>query len=50
MFKRMTRGRVAVRVGGLLLTSACTAQSGTPPPYTEGATGTSSSASKRIFR
>ncbi|HTH69162.1 MAG TPA: thiol:disulfide interchange protein DsbA/DsbL [Rhodanobacter sp.] len=36
MFKRMTRLRVAALVGGLLLTSACTAQSGTPPPYTEG--------------
>jgi thiol:disulfide interchange protein DsbA len=32
----MTRLRVAALVGGLLLTSACTAQSGTPPPYTEG--------------
>ena len=36
MLKRMTRLRVAALVGGLLLTSACTAQSGTPPPYTEG--------------
>jgi thiol:disulfide interchange protein DsbA len=36
MFKRMTRLRVAALVGGLLLTSACTAQSGSPPPYTEG--------------
>lgn len=36
MFKRMTRLRVAALIGGLLLTSACTAQSGTPPPYTEG--------------
>lgn len=36
MFKRMTRLRVAALLGGLLLTSACTAQSGTPPPYTEG--------------
>ncbi len=36
MFKQMTRLRVAALLGGLLLTSACTAQSGTPPPYTEG--------------
>jgi thiol:disulfide interchange protein DsbA len=36
MFKRMSRLRVVALLGGLLLTSACTAQSGTPPPYTEG--------------
>jgi thiol:disulfide interchange protein DsbA len=36
MFKRLTRLRVMALFGGLLLTSACTAQSGTPPPYTEG--------------
>jgi thiol:disulfide interchange protein DsbA len=32
----MTRWPVVALLGGLLLTSACTAQSGTPPPYTEG--------------
>jgi len=36
MFKQMTRWPVVALLGGLLLTSACTAQSGTPPPYTEG--------------
>lgn len=36
MFKRLTRLPVLVMFSGLLLTSACTAQSSDPVPYTEG--------------
>lgn len=36
MSKRFARLRVLTLLGGLLLASACTAQSGTPAPYTEG--------------
>ncbi|MHB1059399.1 MAG: thiol:disulfide interchange protein DsbA/DsbL [Rhodanobacter sp.] len=36
MLKRLARLRVLTLFGGLLLASACTAQSGTPAPYTEG--------------
>ena len=36
MLKRMTRLRAIFLFGGLLLASACTAQSSTPAPYTEG--------------
>ncbi|WP_426701196.1 thiol:disulfide interchange protein DsbA/DsbL [Rhodanobacter sp. Col0626] len=36
MFKRFARLHVLALFGGLLLTSACTAQSSTPAPYTEG--------------
>ena len=36
MFKRFARLRVAALLAGLVLTSACTAQPGTPAPYTEG--------------
>jgi len=36
MFKRFARLHVLTLLGGLLLTSACTAQSSAPAPYTEG--------------
>jgi protein dithiol oxidoreductase (disulfide-forming) len=36
MFKRFARLHVLTLLGGLLLTTACTAQSGAPAPYTEG--------------
>ena len=36
MFKQMTRLRVLALFGGLLLASACGAQSSAPAPYTEG--------------
>jgi thiol:disulfide interchange protein DsbA len=36
MFKRFARLHVVALLGGLLLTSACTAQSSTPAPYTDG--------------
>ncbi|OOG53649.1 thiol:disulfide interchange protein DsbA/DsbL [Rhodanobacter sp. C03] len=36
MFKRMTRLRAIFLLGGLLLASACTAQSSAAAPYTEG--------------
>lgn len=36
MLKRMTRLRAILLLGGLLLASACTAQSSAPAPYTEG--------------
>jgi thiol:disulfide interchange protein DsbA len=36
MFKRSARLHVFTLLGGLLLTTACTAQSGAPAPYTEG--------------
>lgn len=36
MLKRFARLHVIALFGGLLLTSACTAQSSTPAPYTEG--------------
>jgi thiol:disulfide interchange protein DsbA len=36
MFTRLARLRVLTLLGGLLLTSACTAQPGTPAPYTDG--------------
>jgi thiol:disulfide interchange protein DsbA len=36
MFKRFARPYMLALLGGLLLTSACTAQSGTPAQYTEG--------------
>ena len=36
MFKRVTRMRAIFLLGGLLLASACTAQSSAPAPYTEG--------------
>jgi thiol:disulfide interchange protein DsbA len=36
MLKRMTRLRAIFLLGGLLLASACTAQSSAPAPYTEG--------------
>ncbi|OOG49535.1 thiol:disulfide interchange protein DsbA/DsbL [Rhodanobacter sp. C01] len=36
MFKRVTRMRAILLLGGLLLASACTAQSSAPAPYTEG--------------
>ncbi|HKR77244.1 MAG TPA: thiol:disulfide interchange protein DsbA/DsbL [Rhodanobacter sp.] len=34
--KHLTRLRTVTLLAGLALASACTAQSGTPPPYTEG--------------
>jgi thiol:disulfide interchange protein DsbA len=37
MFNRFARLRVLALLGGLLLASACTAQSSAPAPYTEGA-------------
>jgi protein dithiol oxidoreductase (disulfide-forming) len=36
MFKRFARLHLFTLLGGLLLTTACTAQSGAPAPYTEG--------------
>ena len=36
MFKRFARPYLLILLGGLLLASACSAQSGTPAPYTEG--------------
>lgn len=36
MFKRFVHPRVLTLLAGLLLASACTAQSGAPAPYTEG--------------
>ena len=36
MFKRFARLHVLTLLGGLLLTTACTAQSSAPAPYTEG--------------
>jgi protein dithiol oxidoreductase (disulfide-forming) len=36
MFKRFARLHLLTLLGGLLLTTACTAQSGAPAPYTEG--------------
>ncbi|EIM03436.1 disulfide bond formation protein DsbA [Rhodanobacter thiooxydans] len=36
MFKRFSHLRVLTLLAGLLLASACTAQSGAPAPYTEG--------------
>ncbi|WP_158756339.1 thiol:disulfide interchange protein DsbA/DsbL [Dyella sp. S184] len=36
MFKRFARPYLLTLLGGLLLASACSAQSGTPAPYTEG--------------
>jgi thiol:disulfide interchange protein DsbA len=36
MFKRFLRPHLLALLGGLLLTSACTAQPGQPAPYTEG--------------
>jgi thiol:disulfide interchange protein DsbA len=36
MFKRFARLHLLILFGGLLLTTACTAQSGAPAPYTEG--------------
>jgi len=36
MFKRFVHPRVLTLLAGLLLASACTAQPGTPAPYTEG--------------
>jgi len=36
MFKRLAPLRTLAMFGGLLLATACTAQSGTPTPYTEG--------------
>jgi thiol:disulfide interchange protein DsbA len=36
MFKRFARPHLLILLGGLLLASACTAESGTPAPYTEG--------------
>jgi len=36
MFKRFARPHLLILLGGLLLATACTAQSGTPAPYTEG--------------
>jgi thiol:disulfide interchange protein DsbA len=36
MFKRFARLHVLTLLGGLLLTSACSAQSSAPAPYTEG--------------
>ena len=36
MFKRFARLHVVILSAGLLLASACTAQSGAPAPYTEG--------------
>jgi thiol:disulfide interchange protein DsbA len=36
MFKRVARLHLFTLLGGLLLTTACTAQSGAPAPYTEG--------------
>lgn len=36
MFKRFAHPRVLTLLAGLLLASACTAQSGAPAPYTEG--------------
>ena len=36
MFKRFVRLHLFTLLGGLLLTTACTAQSGAPAPYTEG--------------
>ena len=36
MLKRLARLRALALFSGLLLTTACTAQSGTPAPYTEG--------------
>jgi protein dithiol oxidoreductase (disulfide-forming) len=36
MFKRFARPYLLILIGGLLLASACNAQSSTPAPYTEG--------------
>jgi len=36
MMKHLARLRALTLIAGLLLATACTAQSGTPPPYTEG--------------
>ncbi len=36
MFKRFAHQHLLILLGGLLLATACSAQSGTPAPYTEG--------------